>query len=48
MCEVFLRGDYDPRLNQADSIEGDVENVIGTAQNDLLTRKRRGKHPRGR
>ena len=36
MCEVFLRGDYDPRLNQADSIEGDVENVIGTAHDDVL------------
>ena len=23
-------GDYDPRLNQSDSLEGDVENLIGT------------------
>jgi Ca2+-binding RTX toxin-like protein len=36
MCPVFLRSDYDPRSDQSDSIEGDVENVVGTAQDDVL------------
>ena len=36
MCPVFLRSDYDPRSDQSDSIEGDVENVVGTPHNDLL------------
>lgn len=29
-CPVFLRGDFDPRSNLSDSIEGDVESIIGT------------------
>jgi Ca2+-binding RTX toxin-like protein len=36
MCPVFLRSDYDPRSDQSDSIEDDVENVVGTPHNDLL------------
>lgn len=32
----FLVGDFDPRSKLGDSIEGDVENIIGTAHNDVL------------